>query len=249
MIRKTFVILPGIGKKKEQELWRNGTCDWQVFLKNSTIKGISALRKREYDELLRKWHNALIHEDMKVFATAWPVRESWRLYDHFKDECGFLDVEVDSWWRIVVVGISNYYESKALVLGVNLDRSDLEKELIQYKLLVTFNGASFDLPKLYEQFGLTLRVPHFDLKGVAKRVGLVGGLKEIELKLDLKRPEHLYGNPVDLWKAYKASGDREYLELLLDYNREDVENLKAICRYCVRVLMKEGEVRGSIRKI
>ena len=46
--------------------------------------------------------------------------------------------------------------------------------------------------------------------------------------LGLKRPTHLYGNPVDAWKTFHASGDREYLELLLDYNREDVENLKRI---------------------
>ena len=33
---------------------------------------------------------------------------------------------------------------------------------------------------------------------------------------------------MELWKAFHASGDREYLELLLEYNREDVENLKAV---------------------
>ena len=44
----------------------------------------------------------------------------------------------------------------------------------------------------------------------------------------LKRPAHLYGNPIQLWKAFHVSGDREYLELLIEYNREDVENLKLI---------------------
>ena len=53
-------------------------------------------------------------------------------------------------------------------------------------------------------------------------------MKEVEKIFDLKRPSHLYGNPIDLWHAFHASGDREYLDLLLDYNGEDIENLKAI---------------------
>ena len=157
-----------------------------------------------------------------------PSTENWRLYDHFKEECGFLDVEIDSSGKIVVVGISNYFNTNFFVRGAHLEKSFLEKELQKYKLLVTFNGASFDLPRLQKQFGISLSIPHIDLKPLCVKLGLRGGLKEVEKRLHLNRPAHLYGNPVDLWKAFHASGDREYLDLLLEYNREDIENLRGV---------------------
>jgi len=63
------------------------------------------------------------------------------------------------------------------------------------------------------------------------KLGLKGGLKEIERILELKRPAHLYGNPVELWKAFQASGDKDYLDLLLQYNAEDIENLRGVMGY------------------
>lgn len=64
-------------------------------------------------------------------------------------------------------------------------------------------------------------------------------MKEAEKKLGLKKLGNLYGNPVELWKAFHASGDREYLELLLDYNKDDVENLRAVMNYCYRELRQQ----------
>jgi len=127
--------------------------------------------------------------------------------------------------------------------GFNLEQKTLEKELKKYKLLITFNGSAFDLPKLKKQFKLDIPVPHLDLKPLCLNLGLKGGLKEIEKQLNLKRPPHLYGNPVELWKAFHASGDKEYLNLLLDYNKEDIENLKAVAdKVCKDNSLKLNEV-------
>ena len=155
----------------------------------------------------------------------------WRLYDYFREETCFVDLETDSTGKIIVVGISNYYSSNFFVKGVNLDTKSIMGELSKYKLLVTFNGSSFDLPKLRKQLGVIPRIAHLDLKPLCVALGLKGGLKVVENTLNLRRPAHLYGNPVELWKAFHASGDREYLELLIEYNREDVENLKSITEY------------------
>lgn len=114
------------------------------------------------------------------------------------------------------------------VQGVNLEKVYLEKELMCSKLMITFNGAAFDLPRLKKQLKIEFSLPHIDLKPLCARLGLTGGLKEVENVLHLKRPGHLYGNPVELWKAFHASGDREYLDLLLEYNREDCENLRGV---------------------
>ena len=64
------------------------------------------------------------------------------------------------------------------------------------------------------------------------------GLKQIERDLNLKRPANLYGKPYDAYKAFLASGDKEYLELLIKYNEEDIINLKPIMEYCYNNLKK-----------
>lgn len=239
MIKHSFIFLDKFGTRKEQALWQAGIKDWQDFLKNDLIKGISPAIKCHYDRQIKAAQQALLENNASYFIDKLPAMELWRLYEYFKEEAGYLDVEVDSYGRIIVVGISDYYHSNFFVKGVNLEKSLLEKELKKFKLLITFNGASFDLPKLRKQLDVAIKIPHLDLKPLCVKLGWTGGLKEVELKLNLKRPAHLNGNPVSLWKAFHASGDREYLELLLDYNREDIENLKAVMEQAQQRLTKD----------
>lgn len=228
MITNSFVFLEKISAQKEKKLWQQGILDWNGFLKTAKIKGITPLKKSYYDRKIKEARQALSEGNSAYFVGKLPAKDMWHLYDYFKEECGFLDIEIDSYGKIVVVGISNYFTTNFFVYGANLEKNILEKELQKYKLLVTFNGSAFDLPRLRKQFGISLAVPHIDLKPLCVNLGWKGGLKEVEKLLHLKRPAHLYGNPVDLWRAFQASGDREYLEILLEYNREDVENLRGV---------------------
>jgi len=228
MIRNSFIFLEKIGRKKEENLWKQEIKDWQSFLQAENIKGIYFSAKKFYDRRIKEAQQALLAEESSFFTSILPKKEHWRLYEYFKDNAGYLDIETDSWGRITVVGISNYYTTKHFVKGFNLEKKKLQKALDGFKILITFNGGAFDLPKLRKELGIELFVPHIDLKPLCVHLGLKGGLKEVERILELKRPEHLYGNPVELWKAFHASGDREYLDLLLQYNAEDCENLKRV---------------------
>ncbi len=234
MIRKSFLFLEKVGPQKEQNLYQQGIKDWQDFLKAGKIKGISTSVKPYYDRQIREAQKYLLENDPAWFIGKLPQKEMWRLYGHFREESCFLDVEIDSRGKVVVVGISNYFQTSQFVAGINLGKESLDRELKKYKIIVTFNGAAFDLPKLEKQMGVKAVLPHIDLKPLCVNMGWKGGLKEIEKRLNLKRPPHLYGNPVELWKAFQASGDREYLELLLEYNREDIENLRGVMEnvYC-----------------
>ncbi len=238
MIKHSFIFLEKIKRKGEENLWKQGIKDWQDFLQHKEVKGISSVRKQYYERKIREAQQALLDNDSSYFVGKLPAVEMWRLYDYFNEECCFLDIETDSRGKITVVGISNYYTTNTFVRGFNLDKNLLKKQLQEFKILVTFNGGSFDLPKLKKEFGLAVGIPQIDLKPLCVNLGLKGGLKEVEKRLNLKRPSHLYGNPVELWKAFHASGDREYLELLIDYNKEDIENLKRIVEYCCKK-MKE----------
>jgi len=227
----------------EQKFWKQGLKDWPDFLQAKKVIGLSLERKNDLDKELRLAQQALLENDSFFFVGKLPSKEMWRLYDYFKEEAGYLDVEINGRGEVILVGISNYYQTNSFVGGFNLEQKTLEKELKKYKLLITFNGSAFDLPKLKKQFKLDIPVPHLDLKPLCLNLGLKGGLKEIEKQLNLKRPPHLYGNPVELWKAFHASGDKEYLNLLLDYNKEDIENLKAVAdKVCKDNSLKLNEV-------
>ncbi len=236
MIRNSFIFLEKIGAKGEQNLWKKGIADWNSFLKTECIRGISSRRKQYYDRRIKEAQKALGENESSFFMGKLPLKETWRLYGYFKEECCFLDIEIDGYGQVILVGISNYYNTNFFVQGVNLEKTMLEKELSNYALLVTFNGSSFDLPRLKKQLHLSVNIPHLDLKPLCVNLGLTGGLKEIEKKLNLKRPTHLQGNPVELWHAFHASGDRDWLDLLIEYNREDCENLKNVADHVVNFL-------------
>ena len=88
------------------------------------------------------------------------------------------------------------------------------------------------LPKDFSQI-------HVDLKPLCLRVGLKGGLKEIEKQLKVKRVtdyEIKAGDPCELYRLWKATGDRHFLDLLVQYNEEDTVNLKPIAEYVIRKL-------------
>lgn len=243
MIKNSFIFLEKIGKKGEENLWKKGIIDWQTFLHTLGLKGISSQRKQYYNLKIREAQQALLENNGAYFVGKLPAVEMWRLYDYFRDQCCFLDIETNSYGKITVVGISNYYQTQTFVRGYNLERKLIEEQLKQFKVLITFNGAAFDLPKLKKELGVEVIIPHIDLKPLCIKLGLIGGLKEIEKKLNLKRPAHLYGNPVEVWRAFHASGDKEYLELLIEYNKEDCENLKGIMDYCYGIVNQRYQYR------
>ncbi len=215
-------------KASVPEKRKQGIHDWQDFFHAKSIRGIAPEKKSYFDRRLHEAQAALLGENSAYFLGKLPAKEMWRLYDTFRDACGFLDIETDGYGRVVIVGLSDYFTTKTFVRGANLEKELLEKELWRYKLLVTFNGAAFDLRKLKRQYSIELNVPHIDLKPLCSRLGWNGGLKEVEKMLNLRRPEHLYLSPVELWEQFLASGDTEVLERLIAYNAEDVENLKGV---------------------
>jgi hypothetical protein len=64
-----------------------------------------------------------------------------------------------------------------------------------------------------------------------RRIGFSGGLKKIEQMLGISRSEGTTGlsgfDAVRLWREYERGNNRS-LDLLLEYNREDIVNLKTI---------------------
>jgi len=177
-------------------------------------------------------------DDVRYLARHLPHREHWRLYGMARSRAAFIDIETDGLSHhavMTVVGIMVGERLHTFVRGRNMTRTAIGRCLWGVRMLVTFNGSSFDLPFIEREFpGLlpTGTVPHMDLRHVARRVDLTGGLKVIEGKLGVRRDaevQMLAGHDaVRLWKIWERKGHKRALELLVDYNREDVKNMRPI---------------------
>ncbi len=252
MIRRTFLILPSVGKGKEMTLWKAGISDWDAFLSAPKVPGISRERKARMDEAVDRADKFLSGGKTEYFSKILPTVEHWRMYDRFRDDAAYLDIETDGCYRhasVTVVGIHRRGETVALVRGQDLNRENLAKALEGVKMLVTFNGSSFDLPILEYHFPFTVpKVPHYDLRHACRRAGYEGGLKHIEKRMGIGRArevEYVTGEEaVYLWRVWERSGRENALNLLKRYNEDDTKNLEPIAER-VYAILKSGLVHGA----
>lgn len=88
------------------------------------------------------------------------------------------------------------------------------------------------------------QIPHIDLRHLCAEVGLTGGLKKIEKELNIKRENFLVerihgGDAAQLWRLWQGSRDEYYLRLLIEYNEEDIVNLKRIMEHCYKEIKSQ----------
>jgi hypothetical protein len=146
---------------------------------------------------------------------------------------GYLDIETSFEKDVTVVGLMRSDRGLVQIVGEAITAEVLDDLFDKLDTLCTFHGEGFDLPVLQERFGLDLfgRFRSLDLSDECRRVGRNGGLKRIEVGLQI--PRSLRGvNGYDamvLWKRWQQ-GDRDALETLLQYNADDVWNLALLER-------------------
>jgi len=250
MIKNSFIFLDKISNASEKKLWQQNILHWDDFISAKSIQGIGNARKILYNQQITVAHKALENDDALFLSKLFPKAEHWRLYNLFKDEACYLDIETSGYYGdITVVGIYDGKETKTMVKGRNLDAHVLGKLLRQYKMIISFNGSSFDLPVINRYYPNTIPdILHIDLRHVLAKLGFSGGLKKIEKQLGIKRAEEVCGingsDAVYLWNMYKATGKEHYLELLVKYNEEDIINLKPLAEFAYTEMKKK--VFGSV---
>jgi uncharacterized protein len=243
MLKRTFIHLPGVGTRSENQFWRQGLATWEDFLAASRIRGLSRER-REW--LQTELTGSLDHlEDAAYFAARLQAGEHWRLFRHFRPRTAYLDIETTGTvWPsllVTVVGLYDGQNMRQFVQGFNLQ--EFPSVLEEFDLLVTFNGTQFDLPVLKAYFPeLHLPPAHVDLRFLMARLGFKGGLKKIEPRFGIRRPKAVSGMDgymaVLLWERYQR-GDQSALDLLLKYNREDVVNLEVLMEGAFRMYQEQ----------
>jgi uncharacterized protein YprB with RNaseH-like and TPR domain len=151
----------------------------------------------------------------------------------------YLDIETTglapSGCDITVVGIYLCRGDKGRVVqivGRDICVDAILEALSDCDVIYTYNGSRFDLPFIHARLGVDLEgiFAHRDLMYDCWRRRLFGGLKSVERQLGI--PRKLAGmngwQAVRLWWRYVDSFDQEALNTLLEYNREDVINMKTL---------------------
>jgi uncharacterized protein YprB with RNaseH-like and TPR domain len=256
VIQSTFILLKGIGEFTERRLWDLGVEDWQAFRDADMLPGISPPRKALYDVELAAAQSHLLEGRSRYFARCLKQRDHWRLFEAFRPRTLFLDIETTGgspdFGEVTLVGLYGGGKMTTLVRGESLTEHRLNEELARFDLLVTFFGSIFDIPYLRAKFpGLVVDQPHFDLCFAARRLGLSGGLKRIETRMDINRPPDLQGldgwDAVRLWRAWQA-GETDALARLLRYNEADTRTLEPLAElvFC-QLAEKYGPSRWVIQ--
>lgn len=242
MLRATFLHSPGVGPETERRLWRQGASDWETFLRNPERWNLPVGKRELLINVLEESAEALEKKDFPYFARMLPSQHRWRVFPDVIDKIGYLDIETNGDTHagsVTVVGLYTDGQMYSFVKGMNLHLFPGVVE--RCDALVTFNGNAFDIPileSLFPKAGLRNKI-HIDLCPTLRRLGLKGGLKIVEDIVGIERSSETHGlngwDAVRLWYQYQR-GNKEALEILLKYNKEDCVNLEPLMQHAYQGL-------------
>ncbi len=230
MLRHTFLHVPGIGERTEQQLWQLGLRNWDR-LADQPVESLPARCRNRLPAAIDESLTALDRQDSIYFGDRLESRHHWRLYNAFRDATAFLDIETTGMGPASVITTIAMYDGQSIRTYVRDENlHEFAADVRQYRMLVTYNGRCFDIPFIEQEFpGLRFRQPHCDLRYLLASLGYKGGLKGCERTLGIPRPADLQEvdgyTAVLLWQRH-ARGDKRALPALLRYNIEDAVNLQ-----------------------
>ena len=232
MLQNTFLHLKGIGEVSERRMWKAGVRTWADLLDSCE----SGKRKGELSANLRTCMKHFEDGLWSYFDQCIPSRHKWRALGDLGEKALYVDIETTGMSTeddITVIGTYDGSEFRAFVKGRNL--ADAQEVLEAYPLIVTFNGACFDLPMIRAHYPYILfNHVHVDLRFPLKHLGYSGGLKSIEKRLGIDRSGETTGldgwDAVRLWRDHQC-GDPKALDLLIQYNEEDVRNMEPLTEF------------------
>ena len=243
MLTNTFIHIQGIGAITEQRLWDSGLRDWESFSEDLPIP-IPAGRKYFLEKGIAESKRHLASRKPSYFSKLLPSNQSWRLFPEFRETTVYLDIETTGLDRycndITTIALYDGESIQTYVQGQNLE--DFIEDIQKYKVIVSYNGKSFDIPFIEHYFNIRLDHAHIDLRYIFYSLGFKGGLKGCESQLglnrgDLKDIDGFFA--VLLWGEYQRSGDQRTLDTLLAYNIQDTINLENLIVTAYSMKLKE----------
>lgn len=232
MLIHTFVHIQGIGVKTEQKLWESGFTDWSSISKG-LLHGLIPKRSGFLQAGIEASIKNLDENNPAYFGNRLQPSQAWRMFPEFRSSIAYLDIETTGLDRgcdeITTIALYDGRSIRTYVQGENLGR--FTDDIQDYRILVTYNGKSFDVPFMERYFRARLNLAQIDLRYILKSLGFHGGLKRCERQLGMDRGDLSEVDgflAVHLWDRYKRKRDSKALESLLAYNVQDTINLERL---------------------
>ncbi|MBC8317746.1 MAG: ribonuclease H-like domain-containing protein [Desulfobulbaceae bacterium] len=248
MLYNTFIHIPGIGKKSEQQIWDSGILSWEDWhapfpeiLPEAKKRLISHYLPQIRDQQGRK---------PDCYGKLLPANQHWRLFPHFRKTIAYFDIETNGRLReeceITTIALYDGHKIKTYTQGRNLE--DFIDDIAGFEIIVTYNGKSFDVPVIESCLHTTLPQVHIDLRHILYNLGYRGGLKGCEQQLGIYRHDLEGVNgffAVILWQEYQRTGNEKILETLLAYNTADAVNLECLLVHAYNLNIADTPFRLS----
>ena len=245
MITEALQHCRGVGPIRLQALCDAGIRTWHDALSNA--ERIPDSLRRDVTDECKRCIQALSDRNIEYFTDTLHIRDRWRILTEFHSEASYFDIETtgleyDSSVTVIVCWHKNQLHT--FVENENLD--DFLDLLDDIRLLVSFNGSSFDVPRLLQTFHIPeIPCPHLDLRWACYHRGLHGGLKEITTTLGVHRPKDLTDVDGDiaiqLWQKWISQGNEAARSQLLRYCAADVILLLPLAQCIANVKMADVE--------
>jgi len=242
MLKSTFCHVPGIGAKTERNLWAAGLRSWEALAAGADLP-LSAGRAGHLRAHIAESAGHLAADNPNYFAERLASREHWRMFPDFQHTAAYVDIETTGLGSprdyITAIGLYDGRSVRHYVHGDNLH--DFKNDIGKYRLIVSYNGKSFDVPFIRSYLGLRMDQAHIDLRYVLGSLGYRGGLKGCERQLGLDRKELADVDgyfAVLLWFDFLNNRNRQALETLLAYNTLDVMNLATLMPLAYNLKLK-----------
>jgi len=217
MLKNTFIHIPGIGAITEGRLWESGIRDWNCLIGNSSV-AVSPKRISAVTERIQESRKHLENNNPSYFSKLLPANQCWRLFPEFRDSIVYLDIEttgLDRYFNdITTIALYDGESIQTYVQGQNLE--NFIEDIQKYKVVVSYNGKSFDIPFIEHNLNIRLDHAHIDLRYILYSLGFKGGLKGCERQLGMDRGDL---SDIDgffavlLWDDYQKTGDPKLLPL------------------------------------
>ena len=164
MLQNTFIHIQRIGAITEQRLWESGLRDWDAFTDEISIP-LSGRRKYLLQKGIEESRQHLYQNNPVYFSKCLPANQCWRLFPEYRASTVYLDIETTGLDRhfndITTIALYDGHEIKTYVQGQNLN--DFIEDIQKYKVIVSYNGKSFDIPFIENYFNIRLDHAHIEL--------------------------------------------------------------------------------------
>lgn len=232
MITEALQHFPGIGPVRLALLHESGIRSWHDVL--ASPRRFRTTWYRQLADESRRCLDALAEHDIHYLVDRFAPRDKWRILAEYFEQTSYFDIETAGLeYDAPITTIVCWHEGELRVFVEHENLDDFLDLLDEITLLVSFNGSSFDVPRVLDSFHVPeLPCPHIDLRWLCYHDGHTGGLKEISTRLGISRPAdllHADGElAIRLWNKWMTTRSASARGQLIRYCAADVLLLVAL---------------------